>query len=120
MTTHYAWACIFAAFLPSVAKAETPPLWGKLPPGPHAIGFKSSWHLDYSRQYNTTFDDGTAYAAGKAPRPILLNQWYPAESSADAKRMPHRDYLNIRSDDPHLAKYALKLSEYVHGIIAKE
>src|SRR5262245_17798772 len=81
---------------PRLADAQAPPLWGQLPPGPHAVGFKTSWQLDDSRRYNTTFDDKTTYAPGKAPRPILINLWYPAVQVADAKRMPHRDYLDIR------------------------
>jgi pimeloyl-ACP methyl ester carboxylesterase len=105
---------------PGLAGAQSPPLWGKLPPGPHAVGYRTSWQLDYSRRYNTTFDDKTTYAPGKAPRPILVNLWYPAGNVADAKRMPHRDYLDVRSDDPRLAKFATKLADYNRGVIAKE
>jgi pimeloyl-ACP methyl ester carboxylesterase len=106
--------------LPGLAGAQTPPLWNKLPPGRHAVGFKSSWQLDYSRRYNMTFDDKTTYAPGKAPRPILVNVWYPASKTDDAKRMPHRGYLEIQSADPLLAKFSTKLAEYARGIIAKE
>lgn len=104
----------------SLAHAQSPPLWDKLPPGPHAIGFKTSWQLDYSRRYNTTFDDKTTYALGKAPRPILVNLWYPATTPGAARRMPHRDYLGIRSDDPLLARFSTKLAEYNRAVIAKE
>src|SRR3954463_16256036 len=86
--------------LPRLAAAASAPLWGKLPPGPHAVGFKSLWQLDYSRRYNMTFDDKTAYASGKAPRPILINIWYPAKTVGEVKTMPHRDYLEIPSADP--------------------
>src|SRR5262249_41743325 len=71
-------------------------------------------------RYNTTFDDKTAYAPGKAPRPILVNLWYPASPAAGAKRMPHRDYLGIRSDDPLLARFSAKLAEYERAVITKE
>src|SRR5262245_33497646 len=103
-----------------IAHAQSPPLWGELSPGAYAVGFKSLWQLDYSRRYNTTFDDKTTYATGKAPRPILINVWYPARKAGDLKPMPHRDYLNIQSADPQLAKFATKLAEYEHVIIAKE
>src|SRR5262245_49471613 len=33
----------------SDVRAQSPPLWDKLSPGPHAVGFKSTWQLDYSR-----------------------------------------------------------------------
>jgi pimeloyl-ACP methyl ester carboxylesterase len=105
---------------PALASAQTPPLWNKLPPGSHAVGFKTSWQLDYSRRYNMTFDDKTTYAPGKAPRPILVNVWYPARKAGDAKRMPHRGYLEIQSADPLLARFSTKLVEYDRRIIAKE
>jgi dienelactone hydrolase len=106
--------------LPGLAAAQSPPLWGTLTPGPHAVGFRSGWQLDYSRRYNITFDDKTAYAPGKAPRPILVNLWYPATAAGDARRMPHRDYLNVRSDDPLLARFSTKMAEYNRGVIAVE
>jgi hypothetical protein len=65
---------------PDLAGAQAPALWGKLPPGSHVVGYKSSWQLDYSRRYHMTFDDKTTYAPGKAPRPLLVNVWYPALS----------------------------------------
>jgi hypothetical protein len=106
--------------LPILANAQTAPLWDKLPPGPCAVGYKTSWQVDYSRRYNLTFDDRTTYAPGKAPRPILVNVWYPARKVGDAKRMPHRDYLEIQSADPLLAKFSTKLAQYNRATIAKE
>src|SRR5262249_15230158 len=111
-------AVVALAAAPAVA--QEPLLWGGLKPGPHAVGFKSLWQLDYSRRYNMTFDDKTTYAPGKAPRPILVNVWYPASKAGDAKRMSHRGYLEIQSADPLLAKFSTRLAEYARGIIAKE
>jgi len=102
------------------ARAEAPPLWGRLSPGPHAVGFRSAWELDYSRTYNTTFDDKTTYASGKAPRPVLVNVWYPAERAGDARPMPHGDYFEIGSDDPRLRKLSAKLAEYARGVARTE
>jgi hypothetical protein len=78
---------------------EAPPLWGALPPGPHAVGFRSLWELDYGRAYNTRFDDNTSYAPGKAPRPILINTWYPARAADGRRPMRHRDYLPIFGEE---------------------
>lgn len=118
------WCVVVAGVLfitrANAAVADVPPLWGKLPAGPHAVGFKSLWQLDYARRYNMTFDDKTTYAAGKAPRPILINIWYPAKATPGAKPMPHRGYLEIGTDDPRLTKFANKLVEYDQGVIAKE
>ncbi len=119
-TRRVALAGLLVVGLAGRAGAQSPPLWGKLPPGPHPVGFKSSWQLDYSRRYNITFDDKTTYAPGKAPRPILVNLWYPVAEVGDPKRMPHRDYLSIRSDDPPLARFSIKLAEYNRAVIAKE
>jgi pimeloyl-ACP methyl ester carboxylesterase len=102
------------------AGADSPPLWGRLSPGPYAVGFRSTWELDYSRTYNTTFDDKTTYAPGKAPRPVLVNVWYPAERSGDARLMPHGGYFEIGSDDARLGKLAAKLAEYARGVLRTE
>ncbi len=100
--------------------APSPSLWGKLAPGPYSVGFRSVWQMDYSRKYNTVFDDKTTYAPGKAPRPILINMWYPAEGSDELKPMPHRDYLAIQTEDPRLARFASKLIEFERTTVCKE
>jgi hypothetical protein len=104
----------------AVARGQAPSLWGKLTPGPHQVGFKSLWQLDHARRYNMTFSDGTTYATGKAPRPILINVWYPAKPLADARPMVHGDYLDIASTDPILTKFAAALISYDRDVIAKE
>jgi hypothetical protein len=106
--------------VPAALSAEPLPLWGKLAPGPYPVGYQVVWELDNARRYNTTFDDKTTYAADKAPRPILMNRWYPAEPGGDGKRMPHRGYFDIRSDDPRLAKFSIKLAEYNRTVLARE
>jgi pimeloyl-ACP methyl ester carboxylesterase len=113
-------ASLLIIALPGPGHAQSRPLWDKLPAGPFAVGFRSCWQLDYSRRYNMTFDDKTTYAPGKAPRPILVNAWYPADKAHDARRIPHRDYLKIESEDPLLARFATRLAEYNRGVIAKE
>ena len=99
---------------------SAPRFWGKLSAGPFAVGFKSLWQLDYSRVYNTVFDDKSAYASGKAPRPILINIWYPADQSSEPTPMPHGDYLKIQTEDPRLARFAGKLAEYERNIVCNE
>jgi dienelactone hydrolase len=102
------------------AETEPPPLWHNLPAGPYAVGYQSGWQFDYSRRYNMTFDDKTTYAPGKAPRPLLVNRWYPASDVARARKMPHRDYLKIRSDDERLTRFSLELARYERDVISKE
>jgi hypothetical protein len=111
---------VVAALAGEPAAAQAPPLWGKLSPGPHAVGFRTVWHLDYSRRYNTTFADQTTYATGKAPRPILINIWYPAKAAGNGKTMRHRDYLDVRSAEPLLAKFSGALADYVLGVYTQD
>jgi dienelactone hydrolase len=117
--TSIAWVAVLLLASGS-AIAEGPPLWGGLAPGPFAVGFRSTWELDPSRTYNFTFADKTKYAEGKAPRPILVNLWYPAERTADARAMPHGGYFEIPGGDAGLAKLAGALADYERGVVAQE
>jgi dienelactone hydrolase len=94
---------------------QPPPLWGKLQPGPHSVGFRSVWQFDYGHSYQMVFDDKTTYTPGKAPRPILVNIWYPAIRPDAAKPMPHGDYLAIQTEDTRVARFAAKLAAYERG-----
>jgi hypothetical protein len=109
-----------ACFCATAPALEPPPFWGKLSPGPYAVGFRSVWQLDYSRTYQMVFDDKTSYAAGKAPRPILVNIWYPALEPDEPVPMAHGDYLAIETGDVRLAKFATKLAAYNRAVVCKE
>lgn len=113
-------ACWFVWLLfVSLAAGSNFPLWGNLQKGKFSVGFKTTWALDYSRAYNTTFSDETAYAQNKAPRPILINIWYPA-LNLPAKTMRQGEYLSFSSRLPQLVKFSKALAEYERGIIAQE
>ena len=84
MVCPLALASLISIGLPGIARPSLRHC-GASSPGSHAVGFRTLWQLDYSRRYNTTFDDKTTYAPGKAPRPILMNVWYPATQAGDAK-----------------------------------
>ena len=44
--------------------------WNGLPPGPHPVGFLTSWQLDHGRTYHTAFDDGRdLWRRGRRPVP---------------------------------------------------
>src|SRR5262245_36446936 len=111
---------LFVIALPGRAAAESPPLWGKLFPGSYGVGFRTVWQLDYSRRYNTTFADKTTYATSKAPRPILVNIWYPAKAAGNGKTMRQRDYLDVRSAEPSLAKFSGAPADYELGLYTRE
>ncbi len=120
-TTIRSFAVLAALHLGHSSEAhETPPLWGGLRPGPYSVGFRTTWERDPSRRYDIVFDDGTHYASGKSPRPILINVWYPARRDDRSAPMRHRDYLAIASDDPQLARYASKVVAYEREVVSKE
>src|SRR5262249_1618029 len=89
-----------------------PGCWGRRKP----IGFKSVWELDFSRTYNRVFEDKTTYASGKAPRPILINIWYPTKEPDHVRPMLHREYLAIESRDPRLTRFATELVDYERSV----
>ncbi len=89
--------------------------------GPLPVGFTRHWSLDPARTYDTTFADGTTYAGGgQAPRPILVNVWYPAAPAEDAALLRRGDYLDVTCADPRLAPFARALEAYARGVVADE
>lgn len=88
-----------------------------LPPGPYAVGFRSSWEFDDSRTYRTEFDDGASYGGEESPRPVLVLQWYPTHDSGEA-HMPHGQYFDIANGDPRLGGFAVALTDYARTMFA--
>ncbi len=103
-----------------VAAVQERPLWAGLEVGPHSVGFRSLWTLDYGRTFASTFEDGSSYGDRKAPRPILVNIWYPARGDAGSQVMEHREYLEIGTDDPGIDALAGALNKYNRDVIARE
>ena len=89
--------------------------------GPLPVGFTRHWSLDFARSYDTTFADGSTYAGGhRAPRPVLVEVWYPAAPAADATPMRRGDYLDVATSDARLAPFARALEAYAKGVVADE
>jgi dienelactone hydrolase len=65
-------------------------------------------------------DNKTQYAEGKAPRPILINLWYPTHSKASRNAMLYGDYLSIHADHPQLARFSSELAIYARAAIVNE
>ncbi|HET7504895.1 MAG TPA: hypothetical protein VFK02_27920 [Kofleriaceae bacterium] len=96
------------------------PVLGGLRPGEHDVGFRRSWDLDYARTYQMQFADGSKYAADKAPRPVLINVWYPASASQAARRMRHREYLDVTTAQPDLRRFSHELTRYHRDIAIRQ
>ncbi len=106
---------VAAAWLLAAAAA------GQYQPGPLPVGFTSHWSLDDARTYDTTCADGSTYAGGEpAPRPILVNVWYPAAPTPDAAPLRRGDYLDVSSADARLGPFAHALQTYAREIVANE
>jgi|GEM_PF-699202 len=105
-------ACAAVPATPAVAVAS-PPLWGALRAGPHAIGFRQIVAFDTSRVYGRWPEGvGLERAASKTARPVLIDVWYPAVASPAAPRMPYGAYLDwslrgtpAEAIGPELARY---------------
>jgi len=65
-------------------------LWGRIRPGPYAIGYKSYFALDSGRRYGPQ----------RGPRPVLVALWYPAEA-ATARALQYHQYFT----PPPLPRY---------------
>lgn len=89
-----------------------------LSPGPYAVGFRAAWTFDDTRPYRTAFDNGATYGgATGAPRPILVNLWYPA--AAGGTPTNRAAYLQP-PDRPEVHALARALAVYERGIDAEE
>src|SRR5688572_5551246 len=88
-------------------------------PGP--VGFTSHWSLDPARTYDTTFADGSTYAGGgQAPRPILVEVWYPAKALEGAVPLRRGDYLDLPDAGANVAAFARALEAYAREVVAAE
>lgn len=82
-----------------------------------AVGFCSHLAFDPSRTYRTAFDDGATYGATGAPRPIVVNLWYPAQAGGEP--MARAGYLPS-GDDPATVRLLEALVRYERDVIGEE
>jgi hypothetical protein len=99
------------------ASAQDPLLWGSLRPGPHAVGYRSLFQLDHTRQYDPELVTDPAKPPAHRPRPILVCVWYPAPKT-DAKPMEYRQYLNVPAGDAVIATFVKRLSRHVVNVVS--
>lgn len=89
-------------------------------PRAYGVGFRTSWILDHGRRYASAFDHGATYGAEPAPRPILVNLWYPTDPALAADAMAHGDYLEIGAEEPELARFAAALAAHARAIVVEQ
>lgn len=100
------------------AGAQEPLLWGSLKPGPYAVGYRSLYRLDHTRQYAPEYVTDPAKVPPHSPRPIYIAVWYPAKRTG-AKPMEYRQYLDVSSDDALIAPFAKRLSRHVVAAVSE-
>jgi hypothetical protein len=76
--------------------AQSPPLFHFEPkPGDYRVGLRVVEQYDYTRVFHSAVDPlGKSYA-GERARPLQTLVWYPAETSASAKQMTVKDYVDL-------------------------
>lgn len=79
----------------NVARTQT--LWGRLRPGPHAVGYRAAFHFDRSRVLKPPRDYRGRAVIGDRDRPVLVRVWFPARPALGARRMPYGAYLSVPS-----------------------
>src|SRR5581483_2904631 len=114
-----AFAVLLTALAATHARAQDPLLWGGLKPGPHAVGYRTLYQLDHTRQYDPEYQADTTKPAAPRPRPILICVWYPAQKTG-AKPMEYRQYLDVPSDDARLAPFVKRLSPHIRAVVCEE
>lgn len=101
------------------APAQESLLWGSLKPGPYAVGYRSLYRLDHTRQYDPEFTTDPTNPPAHKPRPILICVWYPAQKTG-MRPMEYRQYLDVSSDNALIAPFVKRLSRHVVNVVSEE
>ena len=80
---------------PTELRSETSPIWGKLTPGTHAVGFQVLFRKDPSRPFKSKRDYQGHITNTDRSRPIQISIWYPAAASAKSNPIALQDYLYL-------------------------
>ncbi|MDH4158051.1 MAG: hypothetical protein OEW00_12335 [candidate division Zixibacteria bacterium] len=80
--------------------AQVSPIWGKLQPGPHRIGFQTFEEYDYSRTFRPKRDYFGAQLPGERARPIQICVWYPARPAVEDVEITYGEYVFPNPEDP--------------------
>lgn len=91
----YCFVATFLFILPAVFFAQqTYPQWGKLPAGPHSVGYQVINRYDYGRHFQPKLDFEGKVNPEQSALPIQISMWYPAGAST-SKKMPFAEYRYV-------------------------
>ena len=92
------WALVVAASGVATMKAQRPSksiLWGDLPQGRYAVGFRTVYAFDRSRTWRITRGYEKEFSADLYGRPIRISVWYPAAVRSGMRVMHYEDYIKL-------------------------
>lgn len=112
-------AAIVLALASQLASAQDETLWGGLKPGPHAVGFRTHYELDHTRQYDPEYSTNATKPPAHSPRPILVAVWYPGEKTP-AEPISYRQYLEIPSNNEPIAQFGRRLMAHMRNVVCEE
>lgn len=107
--------------LPATAHAQ-PTIWGGLPTGPYAVGYRSEYVRDASRSFFPEKDFKGRRQPGDRRRPVPLRIWFPARAGTGAA-MVYSDYLTVKAGNGGLegfAKLYASRNAVVHKVMASK
>lgn len=84
---------------PAELRSETSPIWGKLTPGPYAVGFQTLFRKDPSRPFKSKRDYQGHITAADRSRPIQISIWYPAAANMKSDPIAFEDYLYLTATE---------------------
>ena len=79
--------------------AQKATLWGNLEPGPYAVGFKTIYRYDYSRNWKPKYDSDKRLQRGVRARPMRISVWYPAKNQVTGRKMSYQGYVHFDNKD---------------------
>jgi len=84
--------------------------------GKYKVGFKSVIAFDHTQNFG--YFHKPSSGKNKAPKPLVINIWYPAEVKSIDQPMLWRNYLSFSSKDTLLSKWLREYKNYNEEMIA--
>jgi len=101
----------------AIATPAVPSAFASLPFGPRSVGFRQEMRVDPTRRYG--WESRRDADTRRAPRPVLVNVWYPAAPSS-LPPMTAADYLRVPGHPDLEPTFAERLSRHARRILLDE
>ena len=94
-------AALICGYHPPSLIAQTLPVWGRLEPGPHEVGYRVLHELDRSRIWRTAPDSNPP---PETARPIRISVWYPADVPSGTPTMTLAEFVRDSAPNEYFAQ----------------